>query len=438
MKTVADAEALAVEQEQSAESLVGRYGIVDNIVRIDTRGWLPPGTAVCASSCGYPARLPPFNGRGAKSVLGAGRAVDDAQKARTIAIWEAIERYSAIRYSGNSITATGQELGDSALSLADLPRISAAEARRPGCPIHLPDPGAPIRWAPAYETTSGTVRLVPTVVVEHLPVKNPAEKFWLPISTGCAIHQTTSKAILGGLMEVVERDALATAWLRKLPLPLLDPEILDEPARRFREWYRRRGATLHLFDATTDLGIPVVLCVLDIPHHPRISQLVASACGFDVAETATKAMLEAGGIYRLLLDRPRQRRYADHHAVSDNAVVMGAPSRRRAFRFLLDGLDRRPTSKIHSRAFADDASALDDVTATLAAHAMQIYMVDLTPPELAPLGCAAVRVFIPALQPMSLNPFVQYRGHSRLRDPHPAASSRTRMRDLNRWPQPMA
>jgi hypothetical protein len=42
------------------------------------------------------------------------------------------------------------------------------------------------------------------------------------------------------------------------------------------------------------------------------------------------------------------------------------------------------------------------------------------------------------LQPMSLVPLAQYRGHARLRHDHPAATGPQRIRDLNPWPQPMA
>ena len=58
---------------------------------------------------------------------------------------------------------------------------------------------------------------MPAVLVDlKLPVRSPAERFINMVSTGTAAHSDLREAVLGGLLEVVERDAIALTWLQRL------------------------------------------------------------------------------------------------------------------------------------------------------------------------------------------------------------------------------
>jgi ribosomal protein S12 methylthiotransferase accessory factor len=89
--------------------------------------------------------------------------------------------------------------------------------------------------------------------------------------------------------------------------------------------------------------------------------------------------------------------------------------------------------------FASDSDRLGYLIGLLADKGLPVYAVDISTRELASIDHSAVRVVIPGLQPMSLRPLVQYRGHARLYD----APVRMGMRALpesrlNRWPQPVS
>jgi len=405
---------------------------------MDTRGWLPPSVSLYATSIGdigwvRGAEMPSLIG-------GAGRTVNNPVLARRIAICEAAERYGDM-YPGpvRPITATGRELGRRALPLDEVARCSSDELRRLGCRLVLPDPNAEIRWIEGIELTSREPRFVPLTMASMLPPATRDECFWLSISTGCAIHRTQVAALLGGLYEVAERDAISVAWLRRLALPRLDPTAVSAEVDQIVSWYRDRDITVHLFDATTDVPIPSVVCVVEAPHDARVSQSIGCATGFDLSSCVLKAVLEATGLYVALTERnTTPRRYRDFTDPIDGAVYMARPSRRKAFAFLLDGLDERPSTRPGTRTFSSPEDELAHVLALFRARGMEVYAVDLTPREVKAVGYTVVQVLVPALQPASLNPGVQYRGHTRLKHDHPAAAGVQRIRDLNRWPLPLS
>ncbi|MFC7548669.1 YcaO-like family protein [Plantactinospora sp. GCM10030261] len=420
------------------EDLVGAYGIAAKPRSLDTRGWLPPDVSVYVCSIGdvgwlRGAPVPEFSD-------GAGRTYRDPELARRISICEAVERYAGL-YSRPApvITATGRELGSRALALDEVARCSAAESRRSDCPVVAPDLDAPIRWTEAMELTSQEHRLIPLMMARMCPPVMPAERFWLSMSTGCALHRTPTRALLGGLYEVIERDSISVAWLRRLPLPRLDPAAVSTDVAEIVAWFGDRHVTLHLFDATTDVAVPAVLCVVESPNDRRVSQVIGSAAGFDVPGTALKAVLEATVMIAPLSGRIRiPRRYRDFTDPMAGAANMARASRRRAFSFLIDGAAQRATSRPYDRTFGSPDAELAHVLDVLRSLGMTAYATDLTPPEVAAAGYTVVQVQVPALQPASLAPQMQYRGHPRLRHPHPAADGVPRQRDLNRWPLPIS
>ncbi|TDP92904.1 YcaO-like family protein [Labedaea rhizosphaerae] len=421
------------------EDLVGPFGVVTEPQRGDTRGWLPPEVSLYVASSGDVSTVRGEDIPGPPGVGGAGRGVNDPALARRVAICEAVERYAMMHARRfELITATAAELGADALPLDDVARCSSAELRRSGCPLVLPDPDAPIRWVEGIELISREPRLVPLVMSHMLPTRTRQENFWLPISTGCAIHRTPITALLSGLYETIERDALSVAWLRSLPLPRIDPSSISPATQQLVDWYRDRQMVVHLFDATTDVAIPSVYCVMEAPNDTRVAQNVACATGFDIPAIAEKAILEAAAVRAALKERLNTpRRYRDFSEPIDGAVYMGRASRRKAFSFLLDDVDRRPASMPATRTFDSAEAELAHVLRLLGDKGMAVYAVDMSPREVEQVGYCVVRVLVPAMQPMSLIPLAQYRGHARLRHEHPAATGVQRTRELNPWPQPM-
>jgi ribosomal protein S12 methylthiotransferase accessory factor len=374
---------------------------------------------------------------------GAGRTYRDPARGRVLAVGEALERFAQFTVDESQLTtASAVELGDVAMDLDRVPRCSVRERRRPGCPVTAPDKTRPIRWVSAVDLHSGSDVLVPATMACLGLERWPAERFWIPISTGGAVHVTFEAAIVNGICEVIERDALTLTWLQKLPLPRLADDRLPADAREIVHWCAEHGIDTRLFDATTNVGVPTVYCLQTTrdPTIDRMAQVVACATNFDPSTAAVRAVLEAIGIRAgLIADTDYPRRYRDFASVTDGALMMGRRRRRGAFGFLLDDLPARPVSWPGGRRLGSDLDRLAFLLRRLNELGMSAYVVDLTRRELDLTDLVAVQVIVPELQPMSLRPSAQYRGHPRLYD----APARMGMRvlpesRLNPFPQPMA
>jgi len=270
----------------------------------------------------------------------------------------------------------------------------------------------------------------------------PAEMFWTPVSTGCAVHTDPAAALVNALCEVVERDSIAVTWLQRLPLPRLDESCLNTAAREIISWCAARGIESYLFDATTDVGIPVVYC-LQTTNRPRAAnaaQLVGCACDFEVSRAAERALHEATAI-RLGVQsrRSRPRRYDAFTRLADGAAVMGRRGKRRAFRFLIEDYRDRRRSTPASLPQTGAREQLALLLKRLSGLGLLAYAVDLTTRELEEIGMAAVRALVPGLQPLPTRALAQYRAHPRLMAaPKAMGLPRVSASRLNPYPQPMA
>ena len=422
-------------------ALSGLFGAVGTVHAVRTNGWLPPRCHMYSAATGNLTAIRASFTGDVHMPYGTGRSYDDPAHARLIAISEAMERYSALVFDERRcVTASAKDLGENALDLDSVARCSARELRRPGCPIIPADTTADLRWVAGVELRTQRDVFLPAVMVDLGFRRQRSERFWLPISTGCATHVTLAAALVNAICEVVERDAIALTWLQKLPLPTLDHGYFTGPVRQMVDWCSERGISTYMFDATTDIGVPTVYCVQLADAGYRAAQVVGCASDLDVAAAVERALLEAMGMRGHMHAEPLvPRRYADYDAASDGATAMGRRSRRAAFSFLFDDLASRPVTTPVPAEFASDSDRLGYLIRLLADKGLPVYAVDISTRELASIDHSAVRVVIPGLQPMSLRPLVQYRGHPRLYDAPVQMGMRALPESrLNRWPQPVS
>ena len=365
-------------------------------------------------------------------LAGVGMAWDE-QSAWTYAVAEALERYSsAVVPAARHRWAAAAELGGEALDLATVPRCSERELSHPACPVGAPDPGTPIRWIRGVSLTSLTPRWVPAVMAHiRFPRQGPGERFWLPVSSGCAAHPVVEQALVTAICEVVERDALALLWLQRLELPRLELDA-NLPAVP-----RRRGRIL-VFDATTDVGVPTLYAVDSAPDASELATLVCGAADLDPRRAAEKVLAEAV-LYRLAMERPVAIP-PDPDLFTQpvhGALYMSHPARQEAFGFLLDSPRRRRLSELPLLEAGSPVRNLALLVERLRALGMEAFAVDLTTDEARRAGMRVVRVLVPALQPLTFRPRARYLAHPRLfAAPARMGCTARPEEDLNPWPQP--
>jgi ribosomal protein S12 methylthiotransferase accessory factor len=429
------------------ESLVSPFGVVADVGVLRTPRGLS-GIAACMAVSDF---LPPpdmpdasqFSHRTRDRIKsgtsGQGTAFDDADAARLIAIAEAAERYSASDFQQPVVWAAYRELDGPALESWRIPRCSARELAAPNCPLTAPDPDARIRWVRGTDLASGATMWVPAVMAFYGLRASPAERFWYQISTGFAVHADPEEALVRGICEVIERDALTITWLQQLPLPVVADGCLSDLAQRLLDWARRHFIDTYLFDATTDVGIPAVFCLQVAPHDKQRAQFVSSATGRSISAAADKALLEAcQARSHELCDEDPPASILDFRSFTDGSRYMGTPDRVTAFGFLINGARGRVAAERETLP-ADSIEFLSRLIASLSAKGMQMVAVDRTTRELADAGLTAANIIVPELQPMSLLPRAQYRAHARLYSApvlmgYPSLTEE----ELNPWPIPYA
>jgi ribosomal protein S12 methylthiotransferase accessory factor len=373
----------------------------------------------------------------------AGGGTDiDGERALFLAIAEGLERYSASTYRADQfVRASGADLGASALDLESIPACSQRELSSPFCPLSLPTKHEPIRWVRGISLLDGRLTYLPAVMVYlHVRPETPAERIWLPISTGCAAHETYEKALVHAILEVVERDAISLVWLQQLELPRID---IDDPAAVGPCWDRllRRSHDLDyaFFDATTDLGFPTVYA-LQVAHADNLAATLVS-CATDLSASAAVAKcIRDMAAVREAFREPRHvpTNVAEFSDVFHGATYMARREHAGAFDFLLRSRARRKLTEMVSPV-SIDADGLRFVVEGLRQAHLEAFAVDLTTDEAIRSGFRVVRAIIPGLQPLSFHQSARYLAHPRLYAAPRLMGHPVRCEErLNAWPQPFA
>jgi ribosomal protein S12 methylthiotransferase accessory factor len=427
------------------DGLAGRAGVVSAAQLFRTDGWLHPDLKVWMVSSGDievargARRIRPHD-----PVISTGRVWKDDAHSRMIAICEGLERYCSLVYDWTEFTlARVDDLGPHAMSFHQIAQFSAAEITRSGGLLRRPPRTRAIRWYEGVDLYTAHPAWLPAAMTFIVAELMDAERFWLPFSTGAAIHQTTEAALVAAICEIVERDAAALCWLQKLPPPLLDPVVLLPSTKQLVDWFADRGIRTLLFDITTDLGIPTVWCLQlceTADHTDRLAQVCATATALDPSDAAHKAVVECTSGREILHELPTPpARYAEYADVTEGAIHMARRSRRRAFAFLIENLKNRRISPGRTVPGTTPADQLGYLLEILERHDQPAYAADLTTREITQAGLVAVRVILPRLLPMSVQPRASYRGTPRLYQAPanmgypPRSESR-----LNPYPVPLA
>lgn len=221
-----------------------------------------------------------------------GKGMSDAQS-QASALCEAIERYAA-GYQGDEAVVMGR--AHSLSTLCVLPQsllFFSAEQRaqaRPGeRAAHLPcEDDTLMAWSPAWSLTHHSARLLPLAAC-YADVPAPWSDYASWSSNGCASGNCREEAILQGLLEVVERDAVAIWWYNALPRPAY-PSQHAGPA-----WLRTTQALgsdwdSWMLDLTHDMGIPVVAAIAR--HTGSGDWALGFGCSLEPTLAAERALTE--------------------------------------------------------------------------------------------------------------------------------------------------
>lgn len=191
-------------------------------------------------------------------------------QAKVSGICEALERYSGV-WSPDvpEILSTWNALDQRALHPADYLRFSDhqyairetwnADPRNRLQKIpHRFDQDRPVHFTPARSLTTGEEVLVPSAMIwfGHPDLRQSDHIFTMTDSNGGAAGNTMDEAVLQGLCEVYERDAVALWWFNRIARPGIDLDSVRDPyVGLMRDFYASMDRNLWVIDLSNDLGV---------------------------------------------------------------------------------------------------------------------------------------------------------------------------------------
>lgn len=243
----------------------------------------------------------------------SGKGRTDAQ-ARTSALCEALERYSGV-YRGEEprITASYAELGEAAIDprasmlfserqYAERDQWLARRSRFQIVPLPF-DQRARIEWTPLWSFTQKRQRLLPaSYLFYNYPTPDPQFYCWAD-SNGAAAGITGEEAMLQGLLELVERDAVSIWWYNRVSRRGVDLAAFDDGyISEIVEFYRSHDRDVWVLDITTDLGIPVCVAISRRFRGPTEDIMMGFGAHFDPKIALMRALTELNQFIPALLN----------------------------------------------------------------------------------------------------------------------------------------
>jgi thioglycine synthase len=314
------------------------------------------------------------------------------QRARISAIMEGFERCLAERQGLNA----NIESEISAPALVE----SYAKARESSNLLDpkallLPQPYDPqllLEWVGAYDLMNGEEIFVSANAVYH-PYDAPGrcQKLFLSNTNGLAAGNVIEEAILHGLLEVIERDAISTAqFTHNLGQEIVLTEedgYLYELARKFKE----AEIELKVWLVPSDTGIPTVIAVTDDVKLKDPALLVMGAGSHLKPEIAVaRAVTEAAQSRVVQIQGAREDTDREGFIRS-----VGYDRLKRLNGFWFEAGEKISLSEVPDLSGKSPAENIDIILEKLRGLAEKVLVVDLSREEVA---VPVVRVIIPGFE----------------------------------------
>jgi ribosomal protein S12 methylthiotransferase accessory factor len=349
---------------------------------------------------------------------GAGIALEEAIDR---AMGELLERYASFAYDGASpMLLSYSELtkrSDRLVPLEYLRLFSPAQYRLRDFPFAQFAEETRIVWFEGINLLDGLPVYVPAKLIS-LGYSSPGEEMppcFYPTSSGCAVATSLEEALVKGILELIERDAVMVHWYARLSPPLLDldpADLLEGHAGLHRE-----KLELNFHDLTVNGEIPVVsVTCLEKTGRPCFF-LLSAAAALDVRTAARKALVEAGQGRPFLKLIVRMSEAPEEGASFDdfdsNLRFYAEPANARYLEWFLRNRSVSARKFGAIPATRNPRQTLEILLDWCVAMAVTPIAFDLTTPEMLDARLFACRVFVPELVPMCV-PSAPFLGHPRL------------------------
>ncbi len=402
-------------------------GLIDPVTGIISGVWEQPRHAgyadlfqYAAMSCDTGAFGGPDNFRH------VGGASLDRRSAWVKAVGEGVERYCSAIYDPNAFPLVARKAAsfdtvDPALFALYPDDLTAQH----DFPFGRFDAATPVRWA-AAETLAGRALHVPAAAVYvpwYYDMNAGESPIFQPISTGLSCHVSEDRARLGGLMEVVERDAFTLLWQTRGALVEIAQTGLPTDSAEILRRIHATGARVRIGLVPTDHGIPVCVATQSIDSGDMPAFSLAASASPDPAEAVRKALEELVHTFRWMA---RLQASSSGFEPGDGFINVSDqethllfwcdPRRRAMADFLWRTGEAVEFAAIPGFARNAPRRTLEEAVSRVEATGHTPYFVDLTTPDAAHFGFHVTRAIVPGFNPLFMGHAIRSRTNPRLRD----------------------
>jgi ribosomal protein S12 methylthiotransferase accessory factor len=350
--------------------------------------------------------------RGLRSALkmeNGGKGVT-ALDAEVSALCEALERHSG-NFQGDEERIRGslRSLGEQAVhpNTCQLfherqfsERAAWNAAHSPFQRVCLPfDENATVDWTPVWSLTRGCHRLLPTNLLYFGAPVEAGARYGCADSNGNAAGASLEDAVLQGLLELIERDAVSLWWYNRLRRPAVDLDAFGDPwVADLRAVYAELGREVWALDLTSDLRVPAVAALSRQTAGGREQIMFGFGAHLDPAVALRRALTEMNQMMPAVLgadqtgrhswDDPDAVRWLDQATIADQPYLVPDPTAQP----MRPGGGRAPGFE-----GTDDLAAdVRSIQTTLEAAGLELLVLDQTRPD---IGLPVVKVLVPGLRP---------------------------------------
>lgn len=304
----------------------------------------------------------------------------DWDRAFMKALGEAIERYAAAIYDHDSLqiappTAIEAPVPPAAF-VADTSGIDTQTATA-------------ITWTAGQNLATGTGVSLPARAVYFPP---PGDGPLPAITTGLGAGTGTVQALVSGLTEVIERDAIMLEWYASGTAPALtvDDDRFEPLVQRAQSLDLQVTTKL----VTRDIDVPVVSVAVHRDSWPQFA--VGSAAALDASAAAVGALEEALQNWMELRSSGRDNAEQLHGKIGYYA---DRPPEAESF---LETAGTVTATAVTRTPVPTDTDALETLLETVRDQDLSVYAARLTTPDIETIGFEVVRVLVPQAQPLFL------------------------------------
>ncbi len=183
---------------------------------------------------------------------------EDKQLAKVKALGEYLERYCLDNPQQDFYFGSFNELESRAINPIDFVNFRDSDLNFRKQEYLEKIKSSRIKWVKGRIEPDGSKILIPAQLVyvdynfEREPMIRPR------VSTGTATHESFDETFYSGILENIERDSYMLSFLSKKHLPKIN---LRDGFSKELDYFKRYLLDLHVFETTTELGIPSFMCL---------------------------------------------------------------------------------------------------------------------------------------------------------------------------------